>query len=66
MLIVDRIEENWAVVEYGNQIFNLPRSLLPKSVKEGDVLQLTITIDQEATIKQKKKSDALLDDFFDA
>ena len=66
MLIIDRIEENWAVVEYDNQIFNLPRSLLPKSVKEGDVLQLTITVDQEATIKQKKKSDALLDDFFDA
>lgn len=47
MLIIDRFEGDFAVVEYKEgRTFNLPRSLLPPGAKEGDVLQL----------KQKKKN----------
>lgn len=63
MFIIDRFEENWAVIEYGSQMYNLPKSLLPKGAKEGDVLNLSITIDKEATRKRRKDSDSLLDDF---
>lgn len=65
MLIIDRFEEDWAVIEYDNQIFKLPRNLLPKTAQEGDVLNISISIDKEATSKRRKDSDSLLDDFFD-
>ena len=65
MFIIDRFEEDWAVIEYGNLIFNIPKSLLPKGAKEGEVLNFAITIDKEATLKRRKDSDSLLDDFFD-
>lgn len=65
MFIIDRFEENWAVIEYDNRMFNLPRSLLPKTAKEGDVINIAVTIDQESTLKQKRKAESLLDNFFD-
>jgi len=38
MLIIDRFEENFAVVEDGEKIININRALIPKNAKEGDVL----------------------------
>lgn len=40
MLIVDRIEENTAVIENGEKRFEVPRKALEKDVKEGDVVLL--------------------------
>lgn len=40
MLIVDRIEENTAVIENGEERFEVPRKTLEKDVKEGDVVLL--------------------------
>lgn len=65
MLIIDRFEENWAVIEDGNQMFNLPRHLLPKDAKEGDVLKIIVTVDRQSTLNNKKKAESLLDNFFD-
>jgi len=42
--------------------FPIPRDLLPKGVKEGDVLNITIAIDREATEKRKKKIQGMVDD----
>lgn len=65
MFIIDRFEGGWAVIEFNRHTFNLPRHLLPTEAKGGDVIKITITVDQKATQKQKKKADSLLDNFFD-
>lgn len=64
MLIIDRFDGEWAIIEYDGQIFSLPRSLLPESAKEGDVVKLSVVIDYEATSERKKKAKSLLDGFF--
>jgi hypothetical protein len=65
MFIIDRFEGDWAVIEFNNSTFNFPKWLLPKTAKEGDVLNVSITVDKEATRKRRTDSDFLLDDFFD-
>jgi hypothetical protein len=55
MLIIDRFEGDFAVVEYKEgRTFNLPRSLLPPGAKEGDILTLTMTIDNESAETRKR------------
>ncbi len=65
MLIIDRFEGDYAVIEYNNSTFDLPRSLLPNDAKEGDVLNISMTIDQEKTKQQKDKVTKLMEDLFE-
>lgn len=66
MLIIDRFEGDFAVVEYKEGCtFNLPRSLLPTGAKEGDILTLTMTIDNESAETRKKKIETLMDELFE-
>ena len=66
MLIIDRFEGDFAVVEYKEgRTFNLPRSLLPTGAKEGDVLQLTLTIDDESTASRKRRIETLMEELFE-
>ncbi|MDK2816208.1 MAG: hypothetical protein PWR22_837 [Moorella sp. (in: firmicutes)] len=66
MFIIDRFEGDWAVIETDDRkTFNLPRSVLPRDAKEGDVITLTASIDVETTQKRREKAKALLDNFFD-
>ncbi|MCL2636791.1 MAG: DUF3006 domain-containing protein [Oscillospiraceae bacterium] len=54
--IIDRIEENIAVCEYGDKRLNLPCALLPENAKEGDVIQRkngVWCIDEERTAKRR-------------
>lgn len=58
MLIVDRFEGDYAVIENGEGVFiNIDRKLL-KGIKEGDVIVLSsdcvYRVDKEATKKRKK------------
>lgn len=51
-LIIDRFEGKYAILESQNKnslIFNFPRSLLPKDVKEGTVIRFNIDIDEKET-----------------
>lgn len=51
--IVDRIEENIAVVEVsGNGMMNVPMHALPPSTKEGDCLLVSIDIQETAERKE--------------
>lgn len=66
MYIIDRFEGDWAIVETENRTtFNLPRSVLPTDLKEGDVINIKVSIDPEATIQRSKNAKSLLDSFFD-
>ncbi|NLK51571.1 MAG: DUF3006 domain-containing protein [Syntrophomonadaceae bacterium] len=64
MLIIDRFEEEWVVIEQGRKTFNLPRSLLPSEAQEGDVLKLQIIIDRAATKKRKQVIQELTEELF--
>ena len=65
MLVIDRIEGEWAVVEYGSLSFNLPLPLLPKQVQEGDVINLQITILGTETKKRAESIDRLSKELFE-
>lgn len=63
-LILDRIEEDTAIVELeSGELLSLPYALLRQlQAKEGDVLQLSI--DQEQTAQRRERAAALLKDIF--
>lgn len=63
VLIIDRFEGDFAVVEYEQgETFNLPRCLLSPEAREGDVIRITVAIDVEETIKRKKRIADMIDD----
>ncbi|MGE5633311.1 MAG: DUF3006 domain-containing protein [Caulobacteraceae bacterium] len=47
--IIDRFEGDYAVVEYKGKTFNLPRVFLPLDTKEGELLDVIITVYSEGT-----------------
>ena len=65
--IIDRFEENYAVVEFDEEMKNIERKLLPSNAKEGDVLifdENKIYIDYEETKFRKKEIEKLMDELF--
>lgn len=66
MLIIERFEGDWAIIETENrQTFNLPRFVLPTGIKEGDVISIQVGIDLVATKERAEKSKRMLDNLFD-
>lgn len=53
MWIIDRFEEDKAVIECDDILFNIPRSVLPSDANEGDVI--SIIVDKIQTQKRKEK-----------
>ncbi len=56
--VIDRFEEEYAVVELENKdIVNIPIKILPKEVKEGDVIKILVDYEEtairEELIKEK-------------
>lgn len=60
MFIVDRIEEDLVVVEWEGGHFHLPKELIKEHFAEGDLLNITITVDQEGTDKRIKRIQELM------
>lgn len=64
--IIDRIEENYAVVELsGGEFLNIPLGLMPDEVGEGDALQITIERALKETAKLATDARGLLNDILD-
>jgi hypothetical protein len=58
---IDRFEDKYAVVELENKQFvDIPRSAIPSEAKEGDIIN--VQVDKEATNKQKKHIENLMND----
>ncbi|MFZ5642430.1 MAG: DUF3006 domain-containing protein [Bacillota bacterium] len=53
MLVIDRFEGEYALIKMNKRIFHIPKALVPKGAKEGDVVQIQITVDKEATERLK-------------
>ena len=63
-IIIDRIEENFAVVELKDKkMINMPIELLPLGAKEGDVL--SITIDKNETEARRERINNLMNDLWE-
>lgn len=63
--IIDRFEGEYAVIETGDRsMVHMPKVLLPKDAKEGDVI--SIHIDREKTEKRRHKIERLARDLWDS
>lgn len=58
MIVFDRFEGEYALVQYRKRIFHIPKSLMPKGAKEGDVLKINIAIDREAANQREEEKNA--------
>lgn len=65
MLVIDRWEGKWAVILYGKTRFNLPKELLPPGAREGDVIELEVSVNREATTKRSKAINKKVGKLFD-
>ena len=63
--IVDRLEGDYAVIEYFDQVLNLPRVFLPNEVREGDVLDVIVMLDDDETSKMKTSIKKLMDEVWE-
>ena len=62
MLIIDRFEGDFAVVETSAGMIGIPVADLPEGAKEGDAL--VIQVDGSATMGRKEKIDKMMNDLF--
>ena len=62
MLVIDRFEGEYAVVESSKGMISIPRSDLPAECREGDILRLQI--DQNSTTERKKRIEGLMNNLF--
>jgi phage terminase large subunit-like protein len=63
--IVDRFEGDYAVIEYHNQVLNLPRVFLPAETHEGDVLDIVVLLDDNETGKMKAEINRLMEEVWE-
>ncbi len=62
MLIIDRFEGNFAVVETDSGMVNIPKADMPNGAKEGDILN--IVIDSCETASRKKRIEGKMNRLF--
>ena len=66
--IIDRFEGELAVVEFDNEMKDIPKSQLPKNAEVGDVLIFDgnqITVDKDSTKKLAEEIEALANELFE-
>lgn len=61
MLIVDRFEGDWAVLEWEGQAFSVPRALVPGDAREGDCLTWRLQVDRQNSAERRRRVRSLLD-----
>jgi hypothetical protein len=64
MLVIDRFEGEYALIEYKRRIFHIPKALVPKGARPGDLVNIQVTVDEEATAQRKKSIGRLADQVF--
>lgn len=66
--IIDRFEGNFAVVEFEDRTEDIPKEILPKDCKVGDVVSFIdnkISVDKAETLKRKEEIDDLMNELFE-
>lgn len=63
--IIDRFKGNYAICEISDkEVVNINKCLIPENAKEGDVLNINITIDRVGTSKRKSDIKKLEDELW--
>jgi phosphoribosylformylglycinamidine (FGAM) synthase PurS component len=63
-IIIDRFEDNFAIVELENKtMVNMPKKLVPENAVEGDVLE--IRINHQETKNRKEKIKKMCEDLWE-
>ena len=62
MLIIDRFEGEFAVVETDTGFINIPRAEIPADAREGDILELVI--DSSNTETRREYIDDMMEQLF--
>jgi len=62
MLIIDRFEGEFTVVETSEGMVNIPRADIPSNAEEGDIL--VFSIDALATETRKKRVGEMMSNIF--
>ena len=62
MLILDRFEGEFAVVETDNGLINIPRIDIPAETREGDVLVLSLN--KSGTVARKESIESRMNKLF--
>ena len=65
MIIIDRFEGEIVVVEYEEKFYNIPRTWLPVGAKEGDLVAVTIAVDEEVTARRREDMERQVKDLFE-
>jgi hypothetical protein len=60
--VIDRMEESKAILLVGEKECTVawPRELLPQGAKEGDVLDIQLSVNREATREAREEAEVLL------
>jgi len=63
-VVIDRFEGDYAIVELDDMsMVNMPKQLIPKNAKEGDII--SIEIDNNETNERKKRIKKLMDNLWE-
>lgn len=63
-IIIDRFEEKFARVELEDKTtLNMPKELIPKEAKEGDILE--IKVNREETEKRRQEIEKRMEDLWE-
>jgi len=44
LLVIEKIEGPWVVIEWGKDTFKIPKFLVPGGIKEGDQVEIAVSI----------------------
>lgn len=64
--IIDRFEGDYAVIEYHDKVYKLPKVFLPGEVFEGEVLDVIVMLDDAETLRMKTEVRKLIDDAWES
>jgi len=62
MLIIDRFEGDFAVIETSDGFVSIPKKDLPAGLQEGDIL--SISVDKNETDSRKKRIEGMMGNLF--
>ena len=64
MIILERFEGEWAVLEMEECVFQVPRELLPPEAREGACLSVAIAVDEQASLEREQAIRKMFDQLF--
>lgn len=64
--VIDRFEGDYAVIGYRGNMLNLPKVFLPVDIREGDVVDIIITVDKQVTEELRNETEKNMADVWES